>query len=139
MRILTLWTVLILTVILTGAALGEAAPRSGGDPAVVFEPAPVAGPNATHLKLSPLFLEILAIDETYRTTELFLLNELAAVTDPVEAGRIVRSLERLEMDRNLKILRTRMRHARLNGRFDLAARLKREIITLQSGEVHAGR
>ena len=137
MRILTLCTVLFLTTILTGAALGEAAPRSGGDPAMVVERSPVAVPNATHLKLSPLFLEILAIEETYRTTELFLLKELAAVTDPVEAGRIVRSLERLETDRHLKILKSRMKHARWNGRFDLAARLKREIIALQSGEMHA--
>ena len=137
MRILTLITVLSTTLFLAGAALGEAAPPEPAAASTAVETSPVPVPNATHLTLSPLFIEILAIEETARETELFLLAELAATTDPDEAARIVRSLERLDADRQLKILQTRMDHARRSGHFDLAARLKGEIVALQTSEMHA--
>ena len=137
MRILTLITVLVCLSILASAACGEAPPRTGGDPTVPTETTTVTLPNATHLTLSPLFIEILAIEERARETELFLLKELAETSDAAEAARIVRSLEWLDVDRRLEILETRMEWARRSGQFDLALRLRNEIVELMTGEMQA--
>ena len=96
-------------------------------------------PNATHLTLPPLFIEILAIEERARETELFLLKELAGTADAAEAARIVRSLERLNTQKHLDILETRMVHARRTGHYDLALRLRSEIVAIMTGELQAAR
>jgi len=140
MRILTLTAILCLVPLLVpGSAAAEAAPRGGGDPALVPDDAPVSLPSAVHLTLSPLFLEILAIEDQSRETEQFLLGELAKTTDTAEATRIVRSLERLDTDRRLRILKARMDYARRSGHFDLALRLRREITDLMTKDLQATR
>ena len=138
MRTLTLLGTLILGLAFAGAALGESGPRGE----VVSEAASgtrVSLPSATHLRLSPLFIEILAIEERARETEVFLLEELAGTADAAEAARIVRSLERLNTQKHLDILETRMVHARRTGHDDLALRLRNEIVAIMTGEPRAAR
>jgi hypothetical protein len=130
-------TLALLAPLIPGAALGEAALPTSSDNLIISDTRPVTLPEATHLTLSPLFIQILAIEEQTRQSELALLKELAETTDADRAARIVRRLERLEVDMRLQVLEVRMAHARKTGHFDLALRLRSEILNLMTRDLQA--
>jgi hypothetical protein len=110
--------------------------REEGRPAVVPVPqtTSLGGQGHATLQLSPMFLEIHAINEEMLATETELLADLAAATDEDEVGRLVHRLERLDRDRELAVLKVRIRSARIEGRFDEAFSLRKEMLQLLQKE-----
>ncbi len=92
------------------------------------------GQGHATLTLSPMFLEIHAINEATVKTEQDLLTRLAASQDELEVQRLVHRLERLDTERQLRVLKVRLKFARLEGRYDLAFSLRQEILQLLQRE-----
>ena len=99
----------------------------------------VDGGHSGHavLQLSPIYLEIQQILDTTKATEERLLEELAEATEEDDAARIIRRIERLEVDRDLSILKIQARYARLDGRWDLEYQLRARILEVLESEVYA--
>lgn len=93
----------------------------------------------TTLQLSPMFLEIQEVLDQAGETEKLLLRELAAATQDQDVQRIIRQIERLEMDRTLAILKIQARYARLEGDWNLEYRLRTRILEILENEIYAAR
>lgn len=77
-----------------------------------------------------MYLEIHRINEASATAESDLLARLAASQDETEVLRLVHRLQRLDTDRQIDVLKIRVRYARLEGRHELAFRLRQEVLQL---------
>lgn len=131
MRTLPILMVVGILILAVGTAVAEN-PRQTNDPTAAYEtqnPVLETRGHAT-LQLSPMFLEIHRINEETLATEQELLNRLALSQDELEVQRLVSRLERLDTERQLSVLKVRIRYARLEGRYDLAFRLRQEMLQL---------
>lgn len=131
MRILTPLVVVCMVLLATVPAAAENF-REDGLPTFVPEPenSLLDRPGRAILQLSPMYLEIFRINEAIVATEAQLLADLAVATDEGEVERLVGRLERLDVDRQLAVLKVRVRYARLEGRFDEAFSLRQEMLQL---------
>ncbi|MCB1183322.1 hypothetical protein KDM41_07800 [bacterium] len=131
MRFLIPLVVVCMVLLAVTPAVAESY-REEGLPAFVPDPQdPLQVPRGIAvLQLSPMFLEIHGINEASVAVENALLAELAAATDEAEVERLVLRLAALDIDRQLSVLKVRIRYARLEGRFDEAFRLRQEMLQL---------
>jgi len=84
----------------------------------------------TVLKISPQYLEIHQVNEAALEMEGKLLALLASAQEDDVVQQLVYRLERLNTDREIDILKIRIRYARLGGQFDLAMELRHEMLEL---------
>jgi hypothetical protein len=82
------------------------------------------------LTLSPMYLEIHDLTQATTAAREELLAHLAAAQEEAEVQQLVYKLERLNTDQMLDVLKIRIRYARLEGRYDLAYRLRLEMLEL---------
>jgi hypothetical protein len=138
MRILlTLALATVLALAASSAGAAHPSQQSGNSASFQDNPPPVAGPNLTALKLSPMYLEIQQVLDQAGQTEQLLLKELAAATEDEDAKRIIRRIERLDVDLSLAVLKIQVRYARLVGRWDLEYRLRCRIGEILDKQVYA--
>lgn len=138
MRILH--TTALVTVILLAASAAGAAhllEQSGNTASFQDNSRLLGSSGVTALKLSPMYVEIQQVLDQASETEQLLLKELAAATEDEQASRIIRRIERLEVDRTLAILKIQARYARLDGRWDLEYQLRARILEVLENEVYA--
>jgi len=137
----TLITQLVVGMLLmgVGGAIAAQRPHLVGDENLNFRgPRPVlAGQGHAMLTLSPMFLEIQAIFEASAELEHKLLDQLASAKNNEIAVRLVQRLQRIDIDRQLDVLRVRLRYAQSVGQYDQIYRLRQEILELMRGETAA--
>jgi len=135
MRTLSILMVVTVLILAVGTATAENF-RQENDKVATYETQNQLLGSCGHatLKLSPMFLEIHQINETSLATEQELLTQLAACQDEHEVERLVARLERLDTDRQLSVLKIRVKYARLAGQYDLAFRLRQDILRLMQQE-----
>ena len=80
------------------------------------------------LTRSPYFLEIQKVNDQAQKTELTLLAKLQLTTDDEEFSRIVRRLERLDVERELSVLKIQARYAHGAGMLDLEMKIRSRIL-----------
>jgi hypothetical protein len=93
--------------------------------------------GVTTLMPSPMYVEIQMVLDQAGKTEQLLLTELAASAEDEDVQRIIRRIERLDVDKALAILKIQARYARLGGRWDLDYRLRIQIMELLDHQVYA--
>jgi len=129
----TLLTLLMVTMLLlvAGSVAAESRGRLDGRQ-TMYEPRnPLLDARGhTTLTLSPLILEIHRLNAESTAAQRDLLVELAATQDEERVLRLVSRLERLETDRQVAILKVRIRHARQVGLYDLAFELRHQMVLL---------
>ncbi len=109
----------------------------------VPNPTPVSRPSGfslpdqgfSGLETSSQHREIQAILSQIKIQEDKLLHELLVADDDQQIERIIRRIERLDVDRELAILKAKARFARLNGRFDLERKYKGRILDILTSEL----
>lgn len=127
-------TVLVLTASAVGAA---SLPSQSGSAASFQDNSHVMGsPGITILQLSSMDVDIQQVIDQARQTENLLLKELVSATEDEDVERIIRRIERLEVDLTLAILKIQARYARLEGRWDLDYRLRTRIMEILENEVY---
>ncbi|MEN8006575.1 MAG: hypothetical protein ABFS42_06135 [Candidatus Krumholzibacteriota bacterium] len=135
MRILIIFALASVLVLAVSAAGAADLPQQSNNPAIFQDETRIMGsPGVTTLKLSPMYLEIQQVLDQAGETEQLLLAELAAATEDKEAERIIKRIERLEVDRTLIILKIQTRYARLEGRWDLERSLRARIMEILEKE-----
>ena len=77
---------------------------------------------------SPYYQEIRHANEAAAETEQLLLARLQDTSDEEEFSRIVHRLERLEVERELKVLRIQARYAHGAGMLDLEMKIRSRIL-----------
>ncbi len=131
MRTLQTLTVVGILIFAAGSATAEGF-RQDSDQMAMYQTRDPLGPGhgPTTLKLSPMFLEIYRINNAAIATEQELLSRLALTQDEKEVESFVYRLERLDIERQLSVLKVRVKYAKLEGRYDLAFRLREGIVQL---------
>ncbi len=82
------------------------------------------------LKRSSYYLDIQKVDDRVEVAELELLAQLQVTTDDKKVARILVNLERLEVERELGILRVQARYAHSAGMLDLEMKIRERILNL---------
>ena len=134
-HLLTLIVVGIL-IVSAGSAVAENF-RQGYDKSIAQElqdPLLARRGHAT-LTLSPMYLEIHGINEAAKLAEAELLALVVASTDEGEVLRLVHSLQRLDTDRQIDILKVQIRYAQMGGRHELVFRLRKDVLQLLQTDV----
>jgi len=132
---LTVGGILILSV---GSALAESKRPESGQMTVYQPQVPdLASRGHATLKLSQMYLDIHRINLDATTQERELLAELALAQDEDLVNRLVYRLERLDVNRQIDVLKVRVRYARLSGRYDEVFALRREILDLVKADIAA--
>lgn len=131
MRTLTTLTAITILILAAGLATAETV-RQDYDQQAVYSPRTHIPElqGLTTLTVSPQYLEIYRINEASVALEGQLLTQLAAAQDDDVVQQLVYRLERIQTDRDLNILKVRVRYARLEGRYDLAFQLRQEMLEL---------
>jgi len=136
MRSLITLMVVGILILATGTAMAENFRQDTDQMAAYENRNPLLdGRGHATLKLSPMFLEIHRINEKAAATEQELLNRLVATQDEHEVQQLVFRLEQLDTDRQLSVLKVRVKYARLEGRYDLAFQLRQERLRLLQREI----
>jgi len=87
------------------------------------------------LRLDPMTEEIEIIKKTMLAREDSLLTKLFEAKTEQQSNRVLQQINRLDMDRELAILRVQMRYARLDGRFDLEREIKGKIVSIVTADL----
>ena len=80
------------------------------------------------LARSTYFLDIQKVNDQAEETEQALLAELQTITTEEDFSRIVNRLERLEVERELSVLRIQSRYAHGAGMLDLEMKIRSRIL-----------
>jgi len=140
MRILITLTLTIILALAIATADAAHPTQQTGDTASFESHSKIAGsPGVTVLQLSPMYVEIQQVLDLAGETEQLLLRELAASTEDQDVQRIIRRIKRLEMDREVAILKIQARYARMEGRWDLDFRFRTRIAEILDNEVYAAK
>lgn len=140
MRILLILTIVTAWVLApTGAGAADLRTQSGSTSSFQDNPGDSGAAGLTTLQLPPMYLEIKEVLDQAGETEKVLLRELAAAARDEDVQRIVRQIERLEMDRTLAILKIQARYARLEGAWNLEYRLRTRILEILENETYAAK
>ena len=135
MKVLLLGTLIITT----GTVLAEE-PVSYGTTPFDLDPAALPQfPEITTLKVSPMYLEIRMVLEQSARLEKHLLEELAAATDELRCQFIISSIEQLDLERDLDILKIQAKYAHKAGRWELETRIRSRILDLEGQQQVAAR
>lgn len=138
MRTLLTLTVIGILVFVAGSALAENhRPDSGQMTNYELQVPALASDGHAMLKLSQMYLDIHRINLEATEAESNLLAELAAAQDDDLVQRLVYRLERLDTNRQIDVLKVRIHYARLEGRYDQAFGLRREILELMKSDIAA--
>ena len=138
MRTLLTLTVVGVLVLTAGSAMSENQWLEPGQMTVYQPQVPMlASRGHATLKLSQMYLDIHRINLDATEAERSLLAELAAAQDDDLVRRLVYRLERLDTNRQLDVLKIRVHYARLEGRYDQAFALRREILELMKSDIAA--
>ncbi len=131
MRTLFTLTATVILIFAVGSATAETF-REDQDQAVMYTPGTYIPDvhGITVLKIPPQYLEIHQVNEAAIEMESKLLARVASAQDDEVVAQLVRRLERLNTDREIDVLKIRIRYARLSGRFDLAIELRQEMLEL---------
>ncbi len=133
----TLITLMVVGILILAAGLAQAENfREGYDTKAVYEPRDplLEARGLVTLQLSPMYMEIYEVNKASTETEHDLLVRVAACQDEEEVMQLVYRLERLDTDRQIAVLKIRVRYARLEGRHDQAFRLRSEMLELLQRE-----
>ncbi|MBU8871838.1 MAG: hypothetical protein KOO60_13310 [Gemmatimonadales bacterium] len=86
------------------------------------------------LARSPYYSEIQKVNDQTEHAELALLAELRTATDEERVIQIINCLERLEVERELDVLRIQARYARGAGMLDLEMKIRARILHIMEEE-----
>ena len=116
-------------------AAEAADPTSRDDvaPSMIFSPENIGNNNAPGL--SPMMQDIQAVVEQSRTQAQELESRVALASDEESILAIQREIEELAQETELEILRVQVRHARLDGREELATKIEQDIADIQNPPV----
>ncbi len=138
MRTLLTLTVVGILILSVGSALAENKRPESGQMTVYQPQVPsLASHGRATLKISQMYLDIHRINLDATARERDLLAELALAQDDDLVNRLVYRLERLDTNRQIDVLKIRVRYARLAGRYDEAFTLRREILDLMKADIAA--
>jgi len=138
MRILITLTLTIILALAISMAHAAHLPQQSGTTTSLETNSYTAGsPGVTTLQLSPMYVEIQQVLDLSGQTEQLLLKELAGATEDREVERIVRRIQRLELDREVEILKIQARYARMEGRWNLDFQLRTRIMEILDNEIYA--
>lgn len=138
MRILiTIAFAVVLVLAASAAGAGDLPKQSSGSQPFQDNSRFMANRGVTTLKLSPMYLEIKEVLDQAGETEQLLLAELAAATEDREVERIIRRIERLEVDSTLVVLKIQARYARMEGRWNLERDIRARIMRILEDQSYA--
>ena len=140
MRILITLTLTISLVLVISMAHAAHPGQQSGNPASLEPNSHTTGsPGVTTLQLSLMYVEIQQVLDQAGETERLLLRELEASTEDQDVQRSIRRITRLEMDREVEILKIQARYARLEGRWNLDYWLRSRIMEILENEIYAAK
>ena len=130
MRILTTLTLGII--LLTAATMATAKDRAEPQPNASRSIQQAIFMQQAHVTLtrSPYYLEIQEVNDQVDETEKLLLSRLQTATDDAEVSRLIQNLERLEVDRELGVLKIQARYAHNAGMLDLEMKIRDRILNI---------
>jgi len=131
MRTLSTLTVVVILILAAGSASAENFRQDYNKMDTYMPPDNIpASSGRAALHLSPMYLEIHRINEATTESERKLLVKLAASQDEDEVMQIVYRLERLETERQIDVLKVKIRYSKISGQYDQAFRLQRELLMI---------
>lgn len=122
-----------ILIIISGTALaaGPGSPAAGSSTPNSLDS--IVVPQMTTLQVSPMYLEIKDVLEQSARTEEGLLAELSMAADELEVQLIVGKIEKLDLDRDLAIMRIQARYAHQEQRWSLEKQIRSRIKELEEG------
>lgn len=139
MKHLTIYATLIFQSLLLILAAGVPAADNSlpNNPTPIIQEVPVRlmPTSMTFLKLDPMLEEMEIVFRVMREKEDKLLKQLQTATSDKQSERIILRIERLDVDRELALLKIQARYARLADRFELEKRIKEKISKILVSEL----
>jgi hypothetical protein len=135
MRYQTITTLFAIMILATGifAADNPPIPSSAAIQQDIGIPMPSTG--YTVLEINPMQRELEEVLMRMKDREELLIKELISATDDKQTEQIIRRIEKLDVDRELALLKVKARYARLSGRFDLEKEIKNRILVVLTSDL----
>ena len=122
-----------ILIIISGTALAAGPDSTAAGSTVPNSPESIVAPQMTALRVSPMYVEIKGVLEQSARTEEALLEELSKAADELEVQLIVSKIEKLDLERDLAIMKIQARYAHQEQRWTLEKQIRSRIKELEEG------